>query len=247
MNQNPDQLAFDFEPEVFPDWAKRIVVFDTETTGLDLREARIVTACVVELDETGAIVGKNEEWLANPEIEIPVQASNVHGVTTEFAQQNGRLAKEVVSEILEALRGYLDAGVPVVAYNAPYDFTILHFEALRHGLEPLKDPRPVLDPLVLDKWADKYRKGKRKLEVTAEVYGVALSDAHNATADAVASGRVLQAIVRKFPQLFNISVDELHQLQISQSKNQEADFADYMRRSVNPDFQPNYGWPLKLN
>ena len=40
-------LAFDFEPEAFPDWAKRIVVFDTETTGLDLREARIVTACVV--------------------------------------------------------------------------------------------------------------------------------------------------------------------------------------------------------
>jgi DNA polymerase-3 subunit epsilon len=247
MNQNIDQLAFDFEVPAVPEWANRIVVFDTETTGLDLREARIVTACVVELDGAGQIVGKNEEWLANPGIEIPSQASNVHGVTTEFAMQNGRDAKEVVSEILEAIRSYLNQGVPVVAYNAPYDFTILHFEALRHGLEPLSNPKPILDPLVIDKWVDKYRKGKRKLEVTAEVYGVALDDAHNATADAVASGRVLQAIVRKFPAQFAVSLEELHQIQISQSKNQEADFADYMRRSVNPDFQPNYGWPLKLN
>jgi DNA polymerase-3 subunit epsilon len=249
MNQIPEdsQLSFAFDEDVFPDWAKRIVVFDTETTGLDLKEARIVTACVVELDIDGNVVGKNEEWLADPVIEIPVQASNVHGVSTEFARENGRDAKQVVSEIIEALSSYLDAGIPVVAYNAPYDFSILHFEALRHGLTPLQNPSPILDPLVLDKWADKYRKGKRKLEVTAEVYGVPLSDAHNATADAIASGRVLQAIVRKFPEKFAISLEDLHQLQISQSKNQEADFADYMRRSVNPDFQPNYGWPLKLN
>ena len=57
-----------------PAWAKRIAVFDTETTGLDLQTARIVTASVVELDESGQIVVDREEWLADPEIEIPEAA-----------------------------------------------------------------------------------------------------------------------------------------------------------------------------
>jgi DNA polymerase-3 subunit epsilon len=235
------------QPASIPDWLNRVVVFDTETTGLNLKEARIVTACLAELDGAGNLLAPAMEWLANPEIEIPEAASNVHGVTTEIARATGRVAKEVVSEILETLRGYFAAGIPVIAYNAPYDFSILHFEALRHGLEPLGTPSPVLDPLVLDKWVDTYRKGKRKLEVTAEFYGVALSDAHNATADAVAAGRVLQAVVAKFPGQFQVSLEELQTIQNKASRDQEASFADYMRRSVNPDFQPNYGWPLKLN
>ena len=230
-----------------PSWLNKVVVFDTETTGLNLKEARIVTACLAELDSAGNLHSPAREWLADPEIEIPEAASNVHGVTTEMARATGRNAKEVVWEILEALRGYLAAGIPVIAYNAPYDFSILHFEALRHGLEPLGTPAPVLDPLVLDKWVDTYRKGKRKLEITAEFYGVQLSDAHNATADAIAAGRVLQAMVAKFPDQFSVSLEELQAIQVKASRDQEASFADFMRRSVDPNFQPNYGWPLKLN
>jgi DNA polymerase-3 subunit epsilon len=229
-----------------PEWAKRIVVFDTETTGLNLKTARIVTACVAELDADGKLVGPAQEWLANPEIEIPEAASNVHGITTEMAREAGRNAAEVVAEIIAALRGYFERGIPVVAYNAPYDFTILHWEAIRHGLTPL-DPRPVLDPLVLDRAVDQYRKGKRRLENAAEYYGVQLSDAHNATADAVASGRVLQAMARKFAGKLSADVDEVHNAQVDWSAAQEASFAKWMRANANPDFKENLGWPLKLN
>jgi DNA polymerase-3 subunit epsilon len=51
-------------------------------------------------------------------------------VTTDIAKANGRPAKEVVAELLETLRGFFAKGLPVVAFNAPYDFTILHYEAL---------------------------------------------------------------------------------------------------------------------
>jgi DNA polymerase III subunit epsilon len=236
-------MSFEFTDR--PDWSRRLGVFDLETTGLDLREARIVTACAVEIDEHGQVVGDNFEWLADPGIEIPEAASNVHGVTTEIARANGRLAKEVISELLEALNGFFSKGIPVVAYNAPYDFTILHFEALRHGLEPILEPKPVIDPLVLDKFVDTYRSGKRTLEAAARTYGVSLDDAHNATADAVAAGRVAQAIATKYSAKLPDDVSVLHNSQIEWSANQDASYEKFRRGSI-PDFTVQRGWPVKL-
>lgn len=229
-----------------PEWAKRIVVFDTETTGLNLKESRIVSACAIELDANGQIASANGEWLANPGIEIPESASNVHGITTAYAQENGAPAAQVVREIVETLRSYLAQGVPIVAYNAPYDFTILHYEALRHGVEPLSDPAPVIDPLILFKHFHKYRKGKKNLEAACEVYGVDLGNAHNATADAVASGRVLQAMARQHAADLPSDLRLLHDLQVIESKKQDLSFQDFMRKANDPNFTVELGWPQKL-
>ena len=239
-----DEQLFDFSPAL-PEWAKKLGVFDLETTGLDLTDARIVTACAVELNEAGEVVGENSEWLADPVIEIPEQAAAVHGVTTEIARRDGRPAAEVVGELLSRLQGFFDRGLPVVAYNAPYDFTILHFEALRHGLQPLKNPGPILDPLVIDKFKDRYRRGKRRLENAAEFYQVTLDDAHNATADAVAAGRVAQAIARRWASELPASAQELHDLQIGWSDANDSSFEEFMRKQ-NPSFVIARGWPLKL-
>ena len=236
-------MMFDFAAR--PEWSKAMAVFDLETTGLDLREARIVTACAVEIDQDGNITGANKEWLADPGIEIPVAASNVHGVTTDIAKANGSPAKQVVAELLETLRGFFAKGLPVVAFNAPYDFTILHYEALRHSLEPIQDPRPVIDPMVMDKFVDTYRSGKRTLEVASKIYGVALEDAHNATADAVAAGRVAQAIAKKFAEKLPADLDSLHNSQIEWSANQDASYEKF-RRGTTPEFTIQRGWPLKL-
>jgi DNA polymerase-3 subunit epsilon len=238
-----EQLSFDLGDQ--PAWAKSLAVFDLETTGLDLEQARIVTACAVLIDEIGQVTGSNSEWLANPGIEIPEAASIVHGVTTEKARANGRSSKEVISEILQTLRGFFNAGIAVVAYNAPYDFTILHHEALRNGLEPLSDPRPIIDPLVLDKFVDQYRSGKRTLQVAASVYGVQLSDAHNATADAVAAGKVAQAIALKHSAKLPADVGELHDAQKIWSARQDESYETFRRKST-PDFKVLRGWPVKL-
>src|SRR5690606_9444921 len=98
----------------------------------------------------------------------------------------------------------------ITVFNAPYDLSLLHREALRHGLEPLAAPSPVIDPLVIDKAVDRYRRGKRTLEVSAEHYGVDLLDAHDAGADAIAAGRVAQAIVRRFASELPADADALH-------------------------------------
>ncbi len=231
--------------EPLPDWAKKLAVFDLETTGLVLDQARIVTACVTVIDENGEIADDQLEWLANPGIPIPEVATAVHGIDNETAQRDGRPPKDVVAEVLAKLSSFFEAGIPVVAYNAPYDFTILHYEALRNGLAPLSNPAPVIDPLVIDKFLDRYRGGKRRLELTAAHYGVELTDAHNATADAVAAGRVAQAIARKFAKRLSIDAAELHDLQIVWSKDLDLDFEKFMQ-GKDPSFKTTLGWPLKL-
>lgn len=228
-----------------PDWAQRIAVFDTETTGLDLQTARIVSATVVEMDVNGDVVVDRPEWLADPEIEIPEMASNVHGITTEIARSQGRNYKEVISEILEVLRDCFQRGIPVVAYNAPYDFTILYHQAIALGLEPISSPTPVIDPLVIDKTFDKYRRGKRKLEIVAEFYKVALDDAHNSKADAIAAGRVGLAVLKNHVDKLPATAAELHDSQITWAKEIDEGFSKWMIENVDKDFKPNPGWPLK--
>lgn len=224
-------------------WSDELGVFDLETTGIDVETSRIVSATVAVVDADGSCLERTD-WLADPGIEIPEQASAVHGITTERARAEGRIAAEVVDEIVAALRALLARGVAITIYNAPYDLTLLNREALRYGITPLDSPAPIVDPLVIDKAVDRYRKGKRTLEVAAQFYGVELLDAHDAGADAIAAGRVAQAIARRYPERLGANVTELHGLQIAWCAEQAASFQEYMRRSK-PDFTTSGAWPEK--
>lgn len=228
-----------------PQWTNRIAVFDTETTGLDLKTARIVTATVVELDALGEVVVDRPEWLANPEIEIPEVASRVHGITTAMAQEQGRNYRDVIGEIIDVLRDCFERNIPVVAYNAPYDFSILHNQAVALGIKPLDPVAPVIDPLVLDKTFDRYRSGKRKLELVAAHYEVALDDAHNSKADAIAAGRVALAVFRTHADKLPLDVADLHNSQIGWAKDIDLSFAKWMVENVDKDFVIAPGWPIK--
>lgn len=225
-------------------WVDVLGVFDLETTGIDIETSRIVSAHVGVIDGVGGSV-EQHLWLADPGVEIPSGASAVHGITTERARTLGRPARDVIAEILQSLRGLFDRGIPVTVFNAPYDLSLLHREALRHGLEPLAEPFPIVDPLVIDKAVDRYRRGKRTLEVSAQHYGVDLVDAHDAGADAVAAGRVAQAMVRRFAGELPADAAALHHAQIGWYEQQAESFQAYMRRTKDPSFVTSTSWPLR--
>nr|WP_176980898.1 3'-5' exonuclease [Microbacterium humi] len=225
-------------------WSESVGVFDLETTGIDVAQSRIVSANVSVLDGDGGIT-RRLDWLANPGIPIPEQASRIHGITTERAIAEGRVAAEVVAEIVTTLSELFEAGIPVVIYNAPYDLSLLHYEAVRHGITPIDDPRPIIDPLVIDKAVDRYRKGKRTLDVVAAHYGVELLDAHEAASDAIAAGRVAQAIARTYPEALGISATELHELQVSWCDAQARSFQTYMRAKGRAEFIASGLWPRR--
>lgn len=225
-------------------WTDAVGVFDLETTGVDVTSDRIVTAHVGLLGPDGSARSACS-WLSDPGVEIPEGATAVHGITTEHARRHGRPAAEVVAEVVTALRELFAAGVPVVAYNAPYDFSLLKYEALRHGVAPILDPTPVIDPLVLDKAHDRYRKGKRTLEVVAAHYAVPLVGAHDAAADAIAAGRVAQALARRFG--LAAPVHELHTQQIGWARTQAESLTEYFIRvgRLDPTDAVDGSWPIR--
>jgi DNA polymerase-3 subunit epsilon len=234
-------LDLEFQPEL-PAWAKRLAVFDLETTGLDLKESRVVTACVAVLDANGE-VEQIKEWLVNPGIEIPAVATSVHGVTTEHAFENGMPAVTAITEIIDELRG-LNESVPLVAFNAPYDFTILQNEALRHNLVPIA-PSPVVDPLVIDRKL-RFGPGKRNLVTLCDLYGVKLTDAHNSSADAIAAGRIARVQASKYPELQKDS-QALHDLQIKWSEAWTKNFHDWLEKENRPVDRAEIGWPIRAS
>ncbi len=225
-------------------WFDTLGVFDLETTGIDVETSRIVSAHVGVIDASGSII-EHTDWLADPGIEIPAQASAVHGITTERARAEGRAAAVVVAEIVGALNDLFARGIAVTAYNASYDFSLLAHEARRHGIPAIEHPTPVVDPLILDKAMDRFRKGKRTLEAAAEHYSVNLTDAHTAGADAVAAGRVAQAIARAYAGDLVIDADDLHERQVAWAREQAASFQDYMRRVKDPRFVADGTWPIR--
>lgn len=223
-------------------WAAALGVFDLETTGVDTTTARIVTAHVGLIDEFGAVVERHE-WIVDPGVPIPEGATAIHGVSTERARRFGRPTADVVPEIVGALRTLLARGFPVVVYNAPYDLSLLRAEAVRAGVAPLPRAAPIVDPLVLDKALDRYRKGKRTLTAAAAVYGVELTDAHDAGADAVAAGRLAQAIARRYGPQLAMSADQLHEAQVGWCGEQAERFQAYMREERDPTFTTSGAWP----
>lgn len=227
-----------------PNWASNLWVFDTETTGVDVASARIVSAAIALLGPDGD-VQERRDWLINPGVEIPRRASEVHGISTEMAVANGMQPEVGIAQIVESLRDGLQRGYPIVAYNAPFDLSLLAHEAQRYGIEMLSPIRPVLDPLVIDKQMDRYRRGKRTLDVTAQHFGVPLDDAHEAGADAIAAGRVMQALAQAHTTKLPDDLDLLHDAQVEWAAAQAANFQEYMRRERDPHFVAEGSWPLR--
>ncbi len=227
-------------------WSERNMVgFDTETTGINPLQDRIVTVSLIEVKDDQVI---KHYWLANPGIEIPARATEVHGITTELAQSQGRPSKEVLSEVAEILTQYAKAECPLVAFNASFDFTLLEAELARHNLPTLKERlgniAPVLDPFLLDKTYDKYRRGKRNLASVAQHYGVwDDDDFHNAEADVLATLRILGAILRKYPEIAHTDFTQLMQAQEATSLETSRYFQN-LAQQRGEKYDNLVGWPI---
>ncbi|MBO1902579.1 3'-5' exonuclease [Leucobacter weissii] len=225
-----------------PLWAEHLAVFDTETTGVDTSQARIVSSTIALLGSNGEVL-ERYDWLLDPGVEIPSSASAVHGITTEVARASGVEAPVGIAQILAGVGDMLERGFPVVIYNAPYDLTLLHAETVRHGLNWPGALSPIVDPLIIDKQLDRYRKGKRTLTAVAAHYGIGLEAAHDAGEDAIAAGRVAQAIARRYGQQLPSDPSELHAAQIGWAAAQAENFQEYMRRVRDPGFVADGAWP----
>ncbi|AYD89356.1 DNA polymerase III subunit epsilon [Actinomyces lilanjuaniae] len=226
---------------------------DTETTGVDPARDHLVTAALVW---RGPATGQEARarhvrtWLADPGVEIPEAAAAVHGITTEQARGAGSPPAQVLRELTAELVTALRAGTPVVVFNASFDLTLLDHELVRHHLPTLEEqlghpPAPVVDPLVMDRAADRFRRGKRRLSDLCEVYGVTPDTTlHTAEVDVAATLDVLEAMVQTHPVLARLEVDELVAWQAREHRRWAESFNAWLART-NPSRRPvPLQWPV---
>lgn len=111
------------------------VAFDTETTGLDLTEDRLLD--VGALRFRAGTIERTYESLVRPGRSIPEISISIHHITEAMVAE-APLPKQVLAE----LSAFLDGAV-LLAHNAPFDMAVITLELKRQGL-------PVPDVLVLD-------------------------------------------------------------------------------------------------
>jgi DNA polymerase-3 subunit epsilon len=147
---------------------------DTETAppeynpdGPNVNEERVLS-CALAL-----VGGGGETWAHeyrfNPGFSIPPESSAIHGIHDEDLADCPPFEAEAEA-ILDVLMAAAEEGQALVAYNAAYDLTVLDREFKRVGIDPsaLWKVLLVVDPMVIDRMLDTYRRGKKKLEnVTA--------------------------------------------------------------------------------
>lgn len=218
----------------------RRIGWDTETTAPDPTEARIVTAAFIGRGGTPA--DRVQTWLINPGIPIPPETTEVHGITDAMVQADGQDPKVALEELASTMARAITYGMPLVAFNTAYDWTVLHCELERNGLPTMYDrvgsgPLPLVDPHVIDKQVDRYVKGTgmRKLKPTAERYGVELTDWHTAEADALAALLIAEAQFARYPVLAGYGPQQLYAAQQAWRAEQQSGLQKWFRTKATPE------------
>lgn len=194
-------------------WSEKpLAALDFETTGIRPQEDRIVEAAFVIVGRDGKPLEGSFHTIVNPGIEIPEEAAKVHGITTERAQKEGVPPEKALKHLASLIEVNVYFNYPIVIYNAPFDWPLLSAEARRHGVDVPRDVK-LVDPLCIDRFHDRYRKGGRTLEAVAAHYGVILENAHSAFADAVATAGVARALCAQYEAVRSPTLEELQILQ----------------------------------
>lgn len=163
-----------------------IIFFDLETTGLDLSKDRAVSIATIKID----LEGKTEEKkiLINPEMMIPQEASDIHGITDEMVAD-----APTFKQISKSLFSYFE-NCDIAGYNSDYyDVPLLMKEFSRCGIEFPTWELNLVDVLKFERALN-----SNKLE---EVYfrytGNRLEGAHDALNDIRATFEILMCQLQK--------------------------------------------------
>ncbi len=120
------------------------VLFDTETTGLDpVTGDRVIEIAAIELIND-LPTEKHFYALLDPERDIPMESTRVHGITNAHVE-----GKPIFAAIADDLLAFF-GDAPLVAHNAPFDFAFIDAELARIGKPALGHTR-MIDTLVIAK------------------------------------------------------------------------------------------------
>lgn len=192
---------------------KPLVFFDLETTGINIASDRIVEISMIKIHPNG----KEERYTqrVNPIIEIPREASLIHGITNEMVL-NEPTFKDIAIKIRDLIKGCDLAG-----FNSNrFDIPILAEEMLRADVDFSMKNRLAIDVQTIF-----HKKEQRTLGAAYQFYcEKTLENAHSAEADTFATYEILKAQIERYDDLEN----DTKMLSEYSSHRDRADFAGFI-------------------
>ena len=242
---------------------KPLVVFDIETTGLDIIQDRIIDITLIKINTDNSQIVKN--YRVNPTVKISEESSKIHGIYEEDISEC-KTFKSYAKEIFNFIKGCDLGGFNILKFDLP----ILIEEFLRYDIElPLKNVK-IIDALRIYHLME-----KRNLTAAYKHYcNKNLENAHDSHADTTATleiikkqvelyenmdvidnkGNTLGKISKNVDSIGSIISNNIVDLSgriIRNSKSIEIfNFGKYKNQSVSKVFKSNpeyYHWIMKSN
>jgi len=166
-----------------------IAFIDTETTGLNDQEERIIDICVIKILPSGE--EETLHSLINPTIPIPVESTKIHGIVDADVQGKPTF-KEFAQKILDFIEN-----CDLCGFSTKFDLSFLESECKRAGVTYSKEGRCILDVQHIY-----YKTDPRDLGAAHLKYcGTPLENAHRAQSDVRATINVLEAQLNQHKEL----------------------------------------------
>ena len=178
----------------------RLVLFDTETTGLDFARDEIIefAAVVVEPSPAGPQVTEEYDQLIalSPGMFVPPKIEQLTGITNADLAEKGIPKAQLAADLARILSG----NALLLAYNAHFDLSFLFYFLLRHGDPAVLKGKDKLDLLTVYKDRHSY---PHKLCNAIQVYGLQdkVVNSHRAVDDVIATVAVMKAMEAELPDL----------------------------------------------
>ena len=171
----------------------RLVLFDTETTGLDFRRDEIIefSAVVIDIVNGSATVTREYDNLVSltPGNTVPPKITQLTGISTQDILDRGVPKEQVCRDIAEMFRG----NTLLLAYNAHFDLSFLFYLLLRSGDPAILKGKDKLDLLTVYKDRKPY---PHRLCNAIDAYSLSgkVVNSHRAIDDVLATVAVMEAM-----------------------------------------------------
>ena len=168
----------------------RLVLFDTETTGLQYARDEIIEFAAVVVERVNGVpkvVQEYDELIAlTPGGFVPPKIEQLTGITTQDLREKGLPKTRVARDIAEMIRG----NTLLLAYNAHFDLSFLFYFLLRHGDATILKGKDKLDLFTVYKDRKPF---PHKLCNAIEAYGLTgkVVNSHRAVDDVLATVAVM--------------------------------------------------------
>ena len=174
----------------------RLVVFDTETTGLLFSRDEIIEFAAVVVEQIGGeskVVQEYDELIAlSPGGFVPAKIEQLTGISTQDLREKGLPKTRVARDIAEMIRG----NTLLLAYNAHFDLSFLFYFLLRHGDPAILKGKDKVDLLTVYKDRKPF---PHKLTNAIDAYGLTgkVVNSHRAVDDVLATVAVMEEMEKE--------------------------------------------------